>query len=809
MASDETHTRPPVEEVKAAYHHLFHSGLSLSKIKDAALGGRLFDTPDDSNGVPGRSISWKIFLTRPQPLHPPPEEPPLAHIYIESHRSARARYTALLLEKMRAPDGSYEDGFRAPGTDLPPQRAGGGASNLEKNNPLSLHDENPWKEWFAAMELRKTISQDVERTFPDIPYFRSPVVQAQLMNVLFLYSVMHPAIGYRQGMHELLAPLYYALDHDSLSDEDVRDNSVDAELAEMCARRWVAADAWVLFESVMHGAGKWYEWRETPEGMQAAAPGYVHLNAPDGQIRVEPYVAPILRSCNRIQKELLRSVDPVLWEHMHEEGIEPQIYGIRWLRLIFTREFNMHDAMILWDGLFAVDPSFELAHWICVAMLVRIRNRLIPSDYSAQLTYLLRYPTPPTTVFQPPTTPHHATLLLRQAIALQLSPTPAAGAAIVFENHNLLNIPAEVPEAPAPPPRKMNRPGDAQRRQKNASGSDLPGTGPRRNGHGRQQSSQAGLPEMIAKGLMDRGEALGINKTFMNAVTEIRRNIPDLAANLVRSPPAHSTSFAAYPLLDERPPEERPPWEPRTRFEMERDVSQMSALQKQMGQSVSYIVDTLLQDEGENTPQDELKKIQARKREALESLAYVRDVLLGSVTDIEEERLFGEEEFKRRKQKAEEEIAAARATFQRRPHDGAIISPPPPSQPAPLPALAHNRSNFQPQAPAQALHSPTRSAFNAPRIDPPKGLASSLSAPSSGAPPVNTPARAPWNYTRSDFSTNRPSGFAVPTLAAPPRASRASPQPMAPSYPPPIPAARQNSRAQNPQGGGQDPLGVL
>lgn len=34
----------------------------------------------------------------------------------------------------------------------------------------------------------------------------------------------------------------------------------------------------------------------------------------------------------------------------------------------------MDDAMVIWDGLFACDPSFELALWICVAMLIRIRN---------------------------------------------------------------------------------------------------------------------------------------------------------------------------------------------------------------------------------------------------------------------------------------------------------------------------------------------------------------------------------------------------------------------------------------------------
>jgi TBC1 domain family protein 5 len=47
----------------------------------------------------------------------------------------------------------------------------------------------------------------------------------------------------------------------------------------------------------------------------------------------------------------------------------------RWLRVLFTREFSMQDAMVLWDGIFAVDPSLEIALWICVAMLIRIRNQ--------------------------------------------------------------------------------------------------------------------------------------------------------------------------------------------------------------------------------------------------------------------------------------------------------------------------------------------------------------------------------------------------------------------------------------------------
>ena len=41
---------------------------------------------------------------------------------------------------MRAPDGSYEEGFIPPGGEKLPARAVP-PGNLERNNPLSLHDE--------------------------------------------------------------------------------------------------------------------------------------------------------------------------------------------------------------------------------------------------------------------------------------------------------------------------------------------------------------------------------------------------------------------------------------------------------------------------------------------------------------------------------------------------------------------------------------------------------------------------------------------------------------------------------------------
>lgn len=145
---------------------------------------------------------------------------------------------------------------------------------------------------------------------------------------------------------------------------------------------------------------------------------------------------------------------------------------------------------------------------------------VIPADYSGQLTILLRYPTPPSSN-RIEGAPHHAILLLRQALALQVAPNPSTGATIVMENRTLLDIPLEVPaEANPPPPRRIRAPRSPISASSSYSSQTDGLTG---KGHLRQSSSPAGgLSEMFTRQLVERGESLGINKTLMNAVTEIR-----------------------------------------------------------------------------------------------------------------------------------------------------------------------------------------------------------------------------------------------------------------------------------------------
>ena len=150
---------------------------------------------------------------------------------------------------------------------------------------------------------------------------------------------------------------------------------------------------------------------------------------------------------------------------------------------------------------------------------------VIPSDYSTQLTFLLRYPPLPihhltnSTANDQSFATHHTTLLLRQALSLQIAPTVATGASVVYENRNLLNIASEVPEPPPPPMKRRTEQG------RMSTTSDGPLRILQRPMHGRYGSSSSmGLPD-IARNILDRGESLGINRTVMNAVSEIKVKI--------------------------------------------------------------------------------------------------------------------------------------------------------------------------------------------------------------------------------------------------------------------------------------------
>ncbi|TFK29890.1 RabGAP/TBC [Coprinopsis marcescibilis] len=727
-----------------AFRRLFSSGLSFTRIKDEALNDRLLSKAgSNSNEAPsisGRSIAWKLFLAKHEPLQS--SSTPRAASLLDGLRKSRQRYTRLLEEKTKPPDKRLAEPPTVGKTVTDSTR------NVNLNNPLSLHNENPWSEWFAGLEVKQTISQDVERTFPDMPFFREAEIQNQLTNILFVYSATHSRIGYRQGMHELLAPLYYAVNFDAVGEHA----SVEHELREICSRDWVAADAWALFDAVMDGVSSWYEWREPDprlvlQEQQGPLSGHVNLVIPDGRHGIQAWVAPIVKTCNYIQNDLLKKVDPNLWAALQKAGIEPQLYGIRWLRLLFTREFDMTDTMKLWDGLFACDPSLALAQWVCVAMLLRVRTELINGDYSSQLTSLLRYPSPKKSKLND--APTHTCLLLQHALTLQMSPNPSTAATINMENRALLDIDSNVQEPPASPRRRPQ-----VSRQAQSSFIPVRDRDTNHPGHSRQASSPPlGIPEMLARGLLERGESLGINKTLLSAVSELKRNIPDISA-FVKTPSQGSSSF---PLEDEHTIPERPPWEPKSRLEVEREMEAFRRRDKRLGEALGWIVDTLLQDE------ESVKDVQALRRrrgEAVESLAYIRDVLISDPAELEEDRLLKGNSGQQPPEKVGTSQAEEPESSLQQRDRPTVIEPPtiaPIAPPLPVSVVDSGSGRKISRPPPATQFSPNVSVARRPA--------------SGGADMSQELAKsAPWNRTKSDF--NRPTTTVLPRKPPPTSSGR-------------------------------------
>ena len=86
--------------------------------------------------------------------------------------------------------------------------------DLLLDNPLSVAEDSSWNKYFQDEELISEINKDLERLTPlgDKPeLFESDDTIQAMRSVLFVWSKQHPETKYRQGMHDLLGEILYAL----------------------------------------------------------------------------------------------------------------------------------------------------------------------------------------------------------------------------------------------------------------------------------------------------------------------------------------------------------------------------------------------------------------------------------------------------------------------------------------------------------------------------------------------------------------------------------------------------------------------
>uniref|UniRef100_A0A1J3CCS3 TBC1 domain family member 5-like protein A n=1 Tax=Noccaea caerulescens TaxID=107243 RepID=A0A1J3CCS3_NOCCA len=350
--------------------------------------------------------------------------------------------------------------------------------DLTIDNPLSQNPDSTWGRFFRNAELEKTLDQDLSRLYPEHgSYFQSSGCQGMLRRILLLWCLKHPEIGYRQGMHELLAPLLYVLQvdvqyltevrsnyedqfidlfdeqafqerdsaaydfdikkvlDDSMEEEEEEEENgpaasgstkkkkkkpksfdeldtetqtavllsdaygAEGELGIVLSDKFMEHDAYSMFDALMYGRG-------SSLGAVSVANFFVY-SAPNDSITGLP---PVIEASAALY-HLLSLVDSSLHSHLVELGVEPQYFALRWLRVLFGREFPLNNLLIVWDEIFSADNSevqsvdlaFEfrilssprgaLVAGMAVSMILYLRSSLLATENAtSSLKKLLNFP---------------------------------------------------------------------------------------------------------------------------------------------------------------------------------------------------------------------------------------------------------------------------------------------------------------------------------------------------------------------------------------------------------------------------------
>uniref|UniRef100_A0A671Y068 TBC1 domain family member 5 n=1 Tax=Sparus aurata TaxID=8175 RepID=A0A671Y068_SPAAU len=347
---------PPLPPCRKEWDDLFLNSNYLARIRQAGINGRLRSSRF-------RSVCWKLYL---EAL---PED---KGQWINKTKELRGQY-----EKIKE-------------THITNPRKAKGQQDLVVNNPLSQDEGSLWNKFFQDKELKGMIKQDVMRTFPEIRYFQDEDVRTKLTDILFCYARENEQLLYKQGMHELLAPIVFVLHCDHQAFQHASETaSPSEEMKCLLNPVYLEHDAYAMFSLLMETAEPWfssYE-REVRKGKEEMLTSIPFARPQDAG----PSVA-IVTKVNRIQDQLVKKHDIELHMHLNRLEIAPQIYGIRWVRLLFGREFPLQDLLVVWDALFADSITLDLVDYVFVAMLLYIRDALIASNFQTCLGLLMHYP---------------------------------------------------------------------------------------------------------------------------------------------------------------------------------------------------------------------------------------------------------------------------------------------------------------------------------------------------------------------------------------------------------------------------------
>ncbi|KAH8583850.1 TBC domain containing [Cryptosporidium sp. chipmunk genotype I] len=293
-----------------------------------------------------------------------------------------------------------------------------------KFHPLSQIANNPWNEQHKNSELLDEIWKDITRTYSERQLFSDSNTRQLLQRILFTWTRENPELGYKQGMNEIAAILFLINYSQKIFCNKADSNSVESKneykgdnnfsLERIFRKDSIEADTYIMFNSVMNFFGLKYMFQST-----------YNECGPDDSVSLKKDNSnkpPIVHRCINIYG-ILEKVDYELFNHLYKEHqIEPQLIFLRWIRLLFSREFSdLNNSIIIWECIFcdalqkgkfneseiliddfvkerknknkevceAVESSLPIVNFIAVSILLARKNVIINSDFNHTLKLIV------------------------------------------------------------------------------------------------------------------------------------------------------------------------------------------------------------------------------------------------------------------------------------------------------------------------------------------------------------------------------------------------------------------------------------
>jgi len=218
--------------------------------------------------------------------------------------------------------------------------------DIAKENDDEEGDDDVGKDYDEVEDiLDEDVWKDVQRTHPGYHFFTQPTY-VRMHRILYIYGKLNSGVSYVQGMNEILAPIMYVLGAYPGSDETTYE-----------------ADSFFCFAALMS------EVRD------------LFIRSLDGE-----------KSGLHGQIQALESMiarhDPQVAKHMKQLDLHTQFFAVRWLTTMLTREFELPDALRLWDSMLSAPKRFHFILCCCTAMITTRHALILESDFPTCLKAL-------------------------------------------------------------------------------------------------------------------------------------------------------------------------------------------------------------------------------------------------------------------------------------------------------------------------------------------------------------------------------------------------------------------------------------